>query len=241
MADSEPNQLSQTVQDDAKNLRYLDFVQVAALYAVVCFSTIYEYAKDNSGPLKPGVQTVEATVKTVIGPVYDNLHDVPFEFLSFVDRKVDESLTELDHHVPSLIKQVSSQAISAVQKVPEVARAVASEVQHAGVVDAASNIAKAMYTKYEPTAKEYYVKYEPVAEQYAVTAWSSLNRLPLFPQVAHIIVPTVAYWSEKYNQTVASLAEGGYPVSIYMPMIPVERIGKVFQAAGNGTTNAVEG
>lgn len=76
------------IQEDAKNLKYLDFVQVAALYAVVCFSTIYEYAKDNSGPLKPGVQTVEATVKTVIGPVYDNLHDVPFEFLYFVDRKV---------------------------------------------------------------------------------------------------------------------------------------------------------
>lgn len=155
--------------------------------------------------------------------------------------QVDESLTELDRHVPLLIKQVSSQAISAAQKVPEVARAVASEVQHAGVVDAASNIAKAIYTKYEPTAKEYYVKYEPVAEQYAVTAWSSLNQLPLFPQVAHIIVPTVAYWSDKYNQTVACLAEGGYTVSIYMPVIPVERIGKVFEAAGNGTTNVVEG
>ncbi|KAL1816565.1 hypothetical protein ACET3Z_019139 [Daucus carota] len=186
MADSEANQPSQVVEDEAKNLKYLGFVQVAALYAVVCFSTIYEYAKENSGPLKPGVETVEGTVRTVIGPVYETLHDVPFELLMFVDRKVDETITEVDRHVPSLIKQLSSQAFSAAQKVPDVARAVASEVQQVGVVDAASNIAKTMYNKYEPMAKEYYVEYEPVVEQYAVIAWSSLNRLPLFPQMAHV-------------------------------------------------------
>lgn len=58
------------------------------LYVVVFFSTIYDFAKENSGPLKPGVQTVEGTVKTVIGPVYDKFHDVPFELLKFIDRKV---------------------------------------------------------------------------------------------------------------------------------------------------------
>lgn len=76
------------IQENAKMLKYLDFVQVAAIYVLVCFSTVYEYAKQNSGPLKSGVETVEATVKTVIGPVYDKFHDVPFELLKFVDRKV---------------------------------------------------------------------------------------------------------------------------------------------------------
>lgn len=71
-----------------KNLKYMEFVQVAAIYVVVCFSSLYEYAKENSGPLKPGVQTVEGTVKTVIGPVYEKFHDLPFQLLKFVDRKV---------------------------------------------------------------------------------------------------------------------------------------------------------
>ena len=77
---------------DEKKLKYLDFVQVAAIYVVVSFTTLYEYAKGNSGPLKPGVQTVEGTVKTVIGPVYDKFHNVPLELLTFVDRKVQFQL-----------------------------------------------------------------------------------------------------------------------------------------------------
>ncbi|OMO63808.1 Rubber elongation factor [Corchorus capsularis] len=221
MAESDPKQPTEAVEANEKKLKYLDFVQVAAIYAVVCLSSVYEYAKENAGPLKSGVQTVEGTVKTVIGPVYDKFHDVPFELLKFVDRKVDDSLSELDRHVPSLVKQASVQA-----------RAMASEVQRAGVVDAAKTITKSVYTKYEPTAKELYSKYEPVAEQYAVSAWRSLNRLPLFPQVAQIVVPTAAYWSEKYNRVVYYTNEKGYAVGSYLPLVPVDRIAKVFEESG---------
>ncbi|TXG63451.1 hypothetical protein EZV62_010445 [Acer yangbiense] len=217
MSDSEARQKTETIQENGKMLKYLDFVQVAAIYAMVCFSTIYEYAKQNSGPLKPGVETVEATVKTVIGPVYDKFHDVPFELLKFVDRKVDESL-------PSLVKLASSQA-----------RAVASEVQRAGVVDTAKSITSSLYSKYEPTAKELYWRYEPVAEQYAVSAWQSLNRLPIFPQVALIAVPTAGYWAEKYNQAVCYTNERGYVVAEYLPLIPIERIAKVFDEGASGS------
>lgn len=73
---------------DEKKLKYLEFVEVAAIYAVLCFSSLYEYAKENAGPLKPGVQTVEGTVKTVIGPVYEKFQDLPFQLLKLVDRKV---------------------------------------------------------------------------------------------------------------------------------------------------------
>ncbi|XP_059625691.1 stress-related protein [Cornus florida] len=241
MAESEAKQPEEMVQDNEKRLKYLDFVQVASIYIVVCFSCLYEYAKENSGPLKPGVQTVEGTVKTVIGPVYEKFHDVPFEFLMFVDRKVDESLNELDRHVPSLVRQASLQALSAAQKAPEVARAVASEVQEAGLVGTATNVAKTMYTKYEPTAKALYSTYEPVAEQYAVWAWRSLNQLPLFPQVAHIVVPTGLYWSEKYNRAVCYTADRGYTVSLYLPLVPIERIAKVFEGAENGPTISPDG
>ncbi|XP_043697310.1 stress-related protein [Telopea speciosissima] len=228
MAEADVQRQPELSQDGEERLKYLDFVQVATLNIFTCFSTLYEYAKESSGPLKPGVRTVEGTVKTVISPVYEKLHDVPFELLKFVDRKVDESVSELERHVPSLIKDVSSHAFLAAQKAPEVARAVASEVQRAGVVDTATDIAKTAYIKCEPTAKDLYAKYEPVAERYAVMAWRSLNRLPLFPQVAQIVVPTAAYWSEKYNYAVYCAGERGYTVSLFLPFIPVERIAKVF-------------
>lgn len=241
MAESDPQQPTESVQDEENRLKYLDFVQAAAIYTIVCFSTLYEFAKENSGPLKTGVQTVEGTVKTVIGPVYEKFHDVPLELLKFVDRKVDESMNELERHLPNLVKQASCQAMSAAQKAPEVARAMASEVQRSGVVDTASNMAKIVYVKYEPTAKQLYTKYEPVAEQYAVSAWRSLNRLPMFPQVAGIVVPTAAYWTEKYNETVCYTAEKGYTVATYLPVVPIEKIAKVFEEADHGHSGKAMG
>lgn len=116
-----------------------------------------------------------------------------------------------------------------------VARAVASEVQRAGVVDTASGVAKSVYSKCEPAAKELYAKYEPKAEHCAVAAWRKLNQLPLFPQVAQVVVPTAAYYSEMYNQTVRGTAEKGYRVSSYLPLVPTEKIAKVF---GNGSADS---
>ncbi|KAG6775043.1 hypothetical protein POTOM_018467 [Populus tomentosa] len=250
-------------EEEERRLKYLQFVQVAAVHAVLTFTNLYIYAKDKAGPLKPGVETVEGTVKSVVGPVYDKFREVPIEVLKFVDRKgdvrvlvlfflhgmllflqfsfamlvaydldesgmVDESVTNVDNHVPPLVKQVSSRALLAAQNAPVAARAVASEVQRAGVKETASELAKSVYSKYEPTAKELYSKYEPKAEQAAVSAWRKLNQLPLFPQVAQVVVPTAAFCSEKYNQTILSTAEKGYKVSLYLPLVPTEKIAKVF-------------
>ncbi|RVW97818.1 Stress-related protein [Vitis vinifera] len=203
VADSMPQQ--EMAKEEEQRLKYLEFVQVATLHAVLCFSSLYEYAKERSGPLKPGVQTVEGTVKTVVAPVYDKFHGVPIELLRFIDRKVDESVSKFGKQVPPVVKQVSSQAVAAAQKAPT-------------------------YTKCEPAAKDLYTKYEPVAQHYAVSAWHSLNRLPLFPQVVQVVVPTAAYCSERYNQTVLSTAEKGYKVSTYLPLVPTEKITKVFGA-----------
>ncbi|KAI3752402.1 hypothetical protein L2E82_24430 [Cichorium intybus] len=194
------------IQSEQEKLKYLEFVQVAVLHTVLYASKAYDYAKDNSGPLKPSVETIEGTLKTVVGPAYHKFHGVPVEVLKLVDRKVDESVTIIDSRVPPFVK----------------------EVKTTGVVETASGLAKTAYTKIEPTAKGLYVKYEPVAEQYAVSAWQSLNQLPLFPKVAKVVVPTAAYCSEKYNQTVQETAEKGYKVSSYLPLVPTERIAKVF-------------
>ncbi|XP_058076203.1 stress-related protein [Magnolia sinica] len=229
MAESDTIQSAEMTQDEMDRLKYLEFIQIAALHAVILFSKVYDYAKENSGPLKPGVQTVEGTVKTVIGPVCEKFHDVPFELLKRADRKVDGLVHKVDQCVPPLVKEASSQAFSAAQKAPSVARGMASEFQRAGMVETAAGMAKTAYVRLEPAAKGLFSKYEPVAERCAVSAWHSLNRLPLVPEVAHVVVPTAAYWSEKYNQAVYHTAEKGYTVSAYLPLVPTERIAKVFR------------
>ncbi|KAB2634954.1 REF/SRPP-like protein [Pyrus ussuriensis x Pyrus communis] len=216
----------QMTAEEEQRLKYFQFVQVAAAYAEVCFTNLYGYAKERSGPLKPGVESVEGTVKTVVGPVYNKYHDVPAHLLTFVDRKVDQSVTKLDSRVPPVVKQASSKALCAAQKAPEAARAVASELKRAGVVDTASSCAKSVYSKCEPTAKDLYAKYEPKAEQCAVSAWRKVNQV--LPKVVDVVVPTAAYCSEKYNQTVQSTAEKGYRVSSYLPLVPTEKIAMVF-------------
>ncbi|KAH0733686.1 hypothetical protein KY289_004874 [Solanum tuberosum] len=210
-------QQPEMAQIEEEKLKYLEFLQVAMIHAALCVVKVYGYAKENSGPLKPGVQTVEGTVKTVVGPVYDKFHDVPVEVLKFVDRKVDQSVRQIETRVPPMVKQA-----------PAAARSVAADVKSAGVMGAASGLAKTVYAKYEPTAKGLYTKYEPMAEQYAASAWFSLNRFPIVPKVTQAVVPTAAYYSEKYNVMVQQTAEKGYKVASYLPLVPTEKIAKVF-------------
>lgn len=132
-------------------------------------------------------------------------------------------MTKIKQHTPSLIKEASTQA-----------RAIALDVKRAGVVETATNITKTMYVKYEPVAEKYYYKYEPVAEKYVVVAWCSLNRLPLFPQLAHVLVPTAAFCAQKYNQTLVHFTSRGYRVLYYLPLVPVDRIARIFKTTENG-------
>lgn len=228
-----PADLPESVPHDEASLKYLQFVHAAVLQMLLVASKAYDYAKDMSGPLKPGVETIAGTVKTVAGPIYDKYNKVPGQVLQFVDRKVDESVNNLDGRVPPIVKEVSSRAFSAAQMAPEAARSVATDVKKTGIVETASGLAKTVYTKYEPAAKELVSKYEPVAEQYAASAWRSLNQLPLVPQVAKVVGPTAAFCSEKYNQTVQQTHEKGYKVSQFLLFVPTERIAKVL-SGGEG-------
>ncbi|KAL9685359.1 hypothetical protein QQ045_022808 [Rhodiola kirilowii] len=101
------------------------------------------------------------------------------------------------------------------------ASTMASEVQRSRPINAAKNVVKSV---------------EPVAGKYAVSAWQTMNKLPLFPHVAHVVISTAAYCAEKYNQAVDGAAERGYAVASVVPLIPVERIGKearIRQAGGS--------
>ncbi|GER24754.1 rubber elongation factor protein (REF) [Striga asiatica] len=132
---SNPQQPLLAKGEEQQGLKYLDFVQAAVFRAVVIAGRMYGCAKEKSGPLKPGVDTVEGTVKAVIGPVYNKYHGVPVDVLKFVDSKVDESIIKVQS-----LKQASAQALVAAQSV-------AAEVKNNGVVGTAK--------KYEPVAEEY--------------------------------------------------------------------------------------
>ncbi|KAL9998898.1 putative rubber elongation factor [Helianthus debilis subsp. tardiflorus] len=81
---------------------------MATLHVLLYASKAYCYAKNNSGPLKPKVETIEGTLKTVVSPTYDKYHHVPVEFLKFVDRKVDETVDKFGNQVQPFVKQVST-------------------------------------------------------------------------------------------------------------------------------------
>lgn len=70
------------------NLKHLGFVRVLALNTAVLLSNLYDYAKQNSGPLRSTVGTVENAVTTVVRPVYNRFKGVPDEVLVFLDKKV---------------------------------------------------------------------------------------------------------------------------------------------------------
>lgn len=129
--------------------------------------------------------------------------------------QVGESVQLLEGHLPEAVKEAYVKA----HKVPELARSVASEVQRAGVVATAAGLAKAAS-----------IRAEPAAERLAVSAWRSLNRLPVFPQVASAVVPAAAGLSERYNRAVSCAAEKGYTVSAFLPLVPTERIARVFDS-----------
>lgn len=120
---------------------------------------------------------------------------------------MDDVFYDVETYVPSLVKQASSQALT-----------VATEVQRAGVLDTTKSIARSVLDKYEP-----------VAEYYAATVWRLLNHVPLFPEVAQLVIPTAFYWSEKYNDAVRYVGDRDYYVAEYLPMIPIEKISDILE------------
>ncbi|KAI3752411.1 hypothetical protein L2E82_24440 [Cichorium intybus] len=168
------------IQSEEEKLKHLEFVETTVQQAVAYASKAYDYAKDKTGPLKPGVETIETTLKTVVGPTYDKYHDVPVVVLKFVDRKVDESVTQLDGVLPPFVKGITTTA-----------KSLPTDVKNVGVVG---------------TAKEFLVKIEPVAEEYASSAWKTFNQLPLFTSVVKALAPSATFVTEKYNQTVQEKA-----------------------------------
>ncbi|PON50660.1 Rubber elongation factor [Parasponia andersonii] len=208
------------IEKKSGELKRLGFVRVAAIHALVCLSNLYEYAKQNSGPLRSTVGTVEGAVTTVVSPVYDKLKGVPDDFLSFLDKKVDEATYKFDKHAPPLAKQIVSRAHSLTQKTVEKTQKFVNEARTVGP-RAAANYAATEYKQF-------------VVDQ-TVNLWVVVNRYPSIHQVAEKAAPAAAHWSEKYNHVVKDLTQKGYAVFGYLPLVPVDKIAKTFKQgeAGN--------
>ncbi|XP_016439265.2 REF/SRPP-like protein At1g67360 [Nicotiana tabacum] len=203
------------MEKSEENLKHLGFVRVLAINTAVLVSNLYEYAKQNSGPLRSTLGTVENAVTTVVRPVYERLKGVPDEVLIFLDQKVDDGAAKFDEHAPPLAKKVVSKAQSVFQKASEVAQNLFKEVQVAGP-RAAINHAGALSKQ--------------LATSQVAVLWYHVNHCAPLHGIAQMAAPTAAYWSEKYNQLVADLKKKkGYIVVSYIPLIPVEEISKAYK------------
>lgn len=211
-------------QNEDQTLKYLGFFQVAAQTVTTRLSALYDYAKENSGPLKQGVDAMEGTVKLMVGPVYRKVEGKPFEILLLADRKVGDAIVTLDNHVPPTLKSKTCEVYGAVKKAPEAARSVVTNIRQVGVVEKTKEVAKTLYVKSEPAAKNLYDKYEPFAVELSLSAWYKLRQVPVVPKVVEVLIPPSAYCVEKYNSGVQYLSDGEYWVAAYLPVVPVEKI-----------------
>lgn len=196
---------------EQSGLKYLGVVEVAVDKATKYMANIYEFVKDSSGPLKPRVDSVESTVKTVVGPLYQKIEGKPYEILLFVDRKVDDAMGVIDGVVPQSVKEKSSQAYGVARQAPEAVKSVVSDLQSNGLVG---------------TAKSYYATYEPVAEEWTSAVWKQFLKLPYAPQAVHFAAPPTLFCAEKFNQVVEGLKGKQVPLASYIPAVPVEKLEK---------------
>ncbi|XVE74779.1 hypothetical protein DITRI_Ditri12bG0045500 [Diplodiscus trichospermus] len=204
------------VENKNQDLKHLGFVRVAAIRALVCVSNLYEYAKQNSGPLRSTVGTVEGAVTTVVGPVYEKFKDVPDHLLGFLDKKVDEASHKFDEHAPASAKHVISKAHDLVHKTAQKAQTLVDAARTNGA-RGAFNYAAAEYKQFVLVN--------------STKLWVKLNHNSAFHSVADKVVPKAANLSGKYNYLVKDLSGKGYPVFGYLPLIPVDELGEAVQQA----------
>ncbi|KAJ9169335.1 hypothetical protein P3X46_017539 [Hevea brasiliensis] len=195
-------------------LKHLVFVRIAAIQVLVYVSNLYDYAKQNSGPLRSTVGTVESAVTTVVSPVYRKFKDLPDDLLVFLDNKVDEGTRKFDKHAPPVAKQAVSQAQSFLQ--------IASQKLQELVHEASAGGPRAA-VRYATTELKH------LALTQSVKVWIKLNQFPVVHTVADMVAPTAAHLSEKYNHTVKGMAQNGYKVFNYVPLVSLDDIARAFK------------
>lgn len=204
------------VERKDRQLKHLGFMRMAAVQALVCVSNLYEYAKQNSGPLRSTVGTVEGAVTTVVGPVYEKFKGVPDHLLGFLDEKVDDVSHKFDERAPPAAKHAVGHAQSLIHKAAQKFQKLISEARNNGARGALHYAAS---------------EYKQLVLTSSVILWVKLNHHHSFHSVAEMAIPTAACWSDKYNHIVKDMSHKGYPVFGYLPLVPVDEIKKAVKQA----------
>ncbi|XP_023542339.1 REF/SRPP-like protein At1g67360 [Cucurbita pepo subsp. pepo] len=204
------------MENDSRNLelKHLGFVRIAVIQTIACVTNLYDYAKQNSGPLRSAVENVESAVNTVVAPAYEKLRIAPDDVLLFLDEKVDKATHEFDKSAPPLAKQAVQITQHFVQKAARTGQELVNEFQTGGPRAA-----------FQYAAKEY----KQLILNQGVKIWAGLNRVPSFHKFADKAVPSAEQWLEKYNCTVKEMRQKGYYVFAYLPEVPVSEIAKAFK------------
>eukprot|EP00252_Welwitschia_mirabilis_P025632 TRINITY_DN809_c0_g1_i1.p1 TRINITY_DN809_c0_g1~~TRINITY_DN809_c0_g1_i1.p1 ORF type:complete len:251 (+),score=45.45 TRINITY_DN809_c0_g1_i1:115-867(+) len=212
------------LQNQSDGLRYLSFFHVAAQKAISRLGRVYQYGKENSGPLKQGISAVEGTVKVLVAPIFSKIQDKPYKILAYADRKVEDAVLKIDRHAPPLLKRTASQVYETAKEAPKVARSFYDGVREQGITQKTKGVAKQLYSKTEPVARDVYYKYEPVAEHWTLVAWNKLLQFPIVPQTIETILPPGVRCVQIYNSKVQILADRQYRLASYLPIVPVEKL-----------------
>jgi len=188
------------LRSEMAELKHLGFVRVAALNAAACISSLYDYAKQNSGSLKSAFGRVEDAVTAVVRPVYDRINGVPDDVLVFLDKKVDDLSNQFDERAPPMAKTV-------VGKVQQVVKTTSSTVMTLG--------REAVNDGPRAALSHALTLYKAFAVYNLALLWYVANRYHQLHLLGVKVIPTVGHWSEEYNQFMAKMDARGYHIFGY--------------------------
>ncbi|KAK9707573.1 hypothetical protein RND81_07G205900 [Saponaria officinalis] len=205
---------SDEMNTNQQQLKHLGYVRAVAINTVLWLSTLYHYAKTNSGPFTSAVASVEAAVTALISPVFNKFKIVPHHLLVFLDHQVDVAMVKFDERAPALMKKVASEVHGVVESTAQVSKELLHQAQTGGPLSAA---------RYAVNETKHTVLHQ------SVKVWSKLDKLAPFHAVAEMTVPTAAHFSNKYNKLISDLRAKGYAVFSYVPLVPIDEIAKAFK------------
>ncbi|KAK4399606.1 REF/SRPP-like protein [Sesamum angolense] len=127
---------------------------------------------------------------------------------------VDEATYKFDGRAPPAAKIAASKAQSIVKKASKVLQDLAEEAKVDGPLAAISHAGE-------------------ISKHFAVDklalVWYKANQYPALHGVFEMAVPTAAHWSDKYNKLVKEMSSKGYSFFNYVPLVPVEEMGKAYK------------
>lgn len=210
-----PTASTTPVAPQGPQLKYLGFFRTAVLQFYVFLLQVYDHLKDKSGSFKLGIESVEGTVKTVVGPVLSKAQLDPDAYLAFVDTKIDDGVKYADENIPADWKRQAVSVYGYASQAPSKVVAAVDGFKEKG---------------FAATVQSYYEYFLPIIVAYLTAAGTFILTLPLAPQIISTVQPYVVYVAEQYNTVLSEAQKSDVPVIVsvtrVLPAIPVQKLKK---------------